>query len=144
MQSEKTIIEINGVKMEIDLRQAKRVDTFKVGDNVKVLVKQYEGYKSFPGAIVGFDEYKNLPTLVVCYLETGYNAAVKFAYINAESKDIEICPMNDEDVFEKAYVIESIDREINKKEAEVLDLKGKKAYFLAHYNMCFGTETKGE
>ena len=34
-------IEINGVKLEIDLRTAKRVDTFKIGDNVKVLKKEY-------------------------------------------------------------------------------------------------------
>ena len=33
---EKRIIDINGMKMEVDLRTAKRIDTFKVGDNVKV------------------------------------------------------------------------------------------------------------
>ena len=34
----KRIIEVNGVKMEIDLRQAKVIDNYKVGDYVKVKV----------------------------------------------------------------------------------------------------------
>ena len=34
---EKRLVEINGIKMEVDMRSARRVDTFKVGDNVKVL-----------------------------------------------------------------------------------------------------------
>ena len=38
---EKRIIEVNGIKMEVDLRNAKRIDQFKVGDSVKVLVKSY-------------------------------------------------------------------------------------------------------
>ena len=40
---EKRIIDINGMKMEVDLRTAKRIDTFKVGDNVKVLATEYNG-----------------------------------------------------------------------------------------------------
>ena len=42
MADEKRIIEIDGMKVEVDLRHAKRVDTFKVGDNVKILDKSYE------------------------------------------------------------------------------------------------------
>ena len=40
---EKRIVEIDGVKIEVDLRTAKRIDTFRVGDNVKVLCKEYNG-----------------------------------------------------------------------------------------------------
>ena len=39
----KTMVEIDGVKMEVDLRTARRIDTFAVGDNVKVLCKDYNG-----------------------------------------------------------------------------------------------------
>lgn len=47
--SETTIIEINGVKLEIDLRHAKRIDNLRVGDTVKVLRKRYDdSYESFP------------------------------------------------------------------------------------------------
>jgi len=34
----KQIIEINGVKLEVDLSTAKRIDEFRVGDTVKVLI----------------------------------------------------------------------------------------------------------
>ena len=38
MENTKTQIEINGVKLEVDLRNATRIDEFKVGDNVKVKI----------------------------------------------------------------------------------------------------------
>ena len=41
---EKRIVEIDGVKIEVDLRTAKRIDTFAVGDNVKVLCKEYNNW----------------------------------------------------------------------------------------------------
>jgi len=33
----KETVEINGVKFEIDMNTAKRIDTFKIGDNVGLL-----------------------------------------------------------------------------------------------------------
>lgn len=33
----KRIIEVNGVKMEIDLRQAKVIDNYKVGDKAGIM-----------------------------------------------------------------------------------------------------------
>lgn len=88
IEENKRIVEINGIKMEIDLRHAKRVDHFKVGDQVKVLIKEYPSYKSYPGVIVGFDEFVNLPTIIVAYLDTSYgNTGVKFTFINANSRD---------------------------------------------------------
>ena len=45
-EDNKRIIEINGIKMEVDLRNAKRIDTFKVGDPVKVLDMTYQPQKS--------------------------------------------------------------------------------------------------
>jgi ribosomal protein L19 len=131
---EKTIVEINGIKMEIDLRQAKKIETYKVGDNVKVLIKEYNSYSSYPGVIIGFDDFASLPTISVCYLKTGYNAEVKFVFINADSKDIEIVHMTDADKMELNLAPEQLDREIMKKEAEIADLKAKKAYFLENFN----------
>lgn len=86
----KTIIEINGIKMEVDLRQAKVIENYKIGDNVRLLVKEYDGYKVFPAVIVSFDAFTKLPTIVVAYLEMGYQTAdLKFAYINSESAKTE-------------------------------------------------------
>ena len=129
-----TIVEINGIKMEVDLRHAKKIEHYKVGDNVKVLVKEYNNYASYPGVIIGFDEFANLPTISVCYLKTGHNAEVKFVYINAESQDVEIVHMSDADRMELNLAPEQLDREILKKEAEIADLKAKKAYFLENFN----------
>lgn len=131
---ETTIIEINGIKMEVDLRSAKKIETYKIGDNVKVLVKEYSTYASYPGVIIGFDGFAQLPTITVCYLKTGYNAEVKFVYVNSETKDIEIVHMTDADKMELNLAPEQLDREILKKEAEIADLKAKKAYFLENFN----------
>ena len=74
--SEKTIIEINGVKMEIDLRQATVVENFKVGDKVKVLIKTYnDSFQSHVGTIVGFDAFKERPTIILAYLANDYGSA---------------------------------------------------------------------
>lgn len=132
----KRVIEINGIKMEIDLRQAKRIDNFRVGDQVKVLVKEYDTYKSHAGAIVGFDEFQERPTIIVAYIKVDYSTAeIKYAYINAASNDIEIVKANEEDIpFKKASVIDMMQREINKKETELADSQHK----LAHFNKWFG------
>ena len=140
--SEKTIIEINGIKMEVDLRYANKLDCYKVGDNVKVLVKDYSGYKSNPGVIIGFDEFKMLPTIIVCYISCDYTGKVNFAYINNESKDIELCHMNEHEVLiDKEAAVQQLDRELDKKRAEVLDLEYKKSYFLEKYNQYLNKES---
>ena len=135
---EKTIIEVNGIKLEIDLRHAKRIDQFRIGDNIKVLVKEYDSYKSYPGVIIGFDEFKILPTIVICYLKTGYDPKVEFAFFNSEAKGLEIAHMNDADkLVDEDAATKYLDREIDRKRAELLDMELKKAYFSAHYNRTF-------
>ena len=84
---ERTVVEINGVKMEVDLRTARTIDTYKVGDRVKVLVKKYsDTYETHHGVIVAFDNFENLPTITVCYITTGYNGDLSFSYINEKNK----------------------------------------------------------
>lgn len=136
----KTIVEINGVKLEVDLRTAKRVDQFRVGDNVKVLIKRYShDYESYAGVIIGFDEFKNLPTIIIAYCETSYStAAIKFAYLNAQSKDIEICHMHHaEKILDKARAVDYLDREITKAQVALDELKSKRNYFLQQYGIMF-------
>lgn len=139
MSEEKTIIEVNGVKLEVDLRQAKRIDTFKVGDSCKILKKGYSNYESHLGVIVGFDDFKNLPTIIVAYLEIEYSTAnIKFAYINSESKDLELCGVNDWDhPFTKQDIVDKINLEIEKKEEELRQLNSKKKVFLEMFGKYF-------
>lgn len=129
------VIEINGIKMEVDLRNVKQISSYKVGDKVRVLIKGYSDWKSYSGIIVGFDNFVNRPTIVVAYIDY---SDLKFTYLNSESKEIEICPMIDDHItLEKTHVIELMDRNIFRKEEEVADLKEKKEYFLKYFNEYF-------
>ncbi|OQB66343.1 MAG: hypothetical protein BWX92_04125 [Deltaproteobacteria bacterium ADurb.Bin135] len=140
---EKQIIEIKGVKMEVDLREATTIETFKVGDKVKVLIKRYsDNYNVYSGIIAGFVMFKELPTIVVAYLETSYNSAeLKFTNINSKTEDIEIAAATDFDIpWEKANVLEVMDKAIEKKKEEVRDLEMKKDYFLKCFGKFFSVE----
>jgi len=139
---EKQLIEINGIKMEVDMRTAKttKINTYKIGDQIKILIKEYSSYKSYPGVIVGFDNYEKLPTIVVAYLDIGYNEVnIKMAYINEEIKDNYELVKAEYDIplFEKDSVIEKLDREITSTEQKLSDLKIKRQYFIDKFNNYF-------
>jgi len=128
----KRIIEVNGIKLEVDLRTAKRIDEFKVGSHVKILVKSYSDYKSYFGMIVGFDEFKSLPTIIVAYLEPGSwsESPLKMAYINEKTEGTEICVHDPKDFgVERSDILEQFSRQISKKEEEIKDLERKRHYF---------------
>ena len=137
MEDTKRIIEINGVKIEVDLREAKQINSYKIGDSIKVLIKKYgDDYQSCPGVIVGFDDFKDLPTIIISYLLVEYNGSqVKFAYLTEKTKDIQICPLyRTEDVMiDKTRTIEILDKEIATKALELEDAKSKKKYFLENF-----------
>jgi hypothetical protein len=85
----KRVVEINGVKVEVDLREAVAVETMRVGDAVRVLVKNYGGtYAAHDGVVIGFDQFKNLPTITVAYAEIGYsNADVRRGRLRKRSSE---------------------------------------------------------
>ena len=134
-------IEIEGVKFEIDTRTAKKIELFKVGDRVKVLVKDYSGYKAHPGCIVGIDAFKNLPTVVVAYMPNPLSSdgKIEFAYLNGQSKDLEICPMvEDELVPTRETIVQAFERAISIKQREIADVMVKRDWFLRQYGTAFG------
>ena len=135
----KTIIEINGVKLEVDLRTAKRIDELKVGSRVKCLVKRYNDMITYPGVIVGFEPFTSLPSIVVAYIEGDYSSELKFKTFNAETKDFEIIADLDNNSLEvnKISILERMDRELSKKELEVQELKERRQFFLAKFNVYF-------
>lgn len=137
---QKTIIEVNGVKLEVDLRHAKRIDQMQIGSRVKCLVKSYDSYDTKPGVVVGFEPFPSKPSIVVAYLDTGYGSAgLKFKTFNDATKDFEIVPDLDNNALEvdKAGVVEHFDREIAKKQLELRELEEKKAFFLAKFGAFF-------
>ena len=140
-KAEKTVIEINGIKMEVDLRSAKRIEEFKIGSKVKILKPgPYSGdeKKVYAGIIIGFEDFKELPTIIVAYLEDDYSPSVKMLYINEDSKGIDMILAGNEFLpFEKESVIAKMNHDIEVKELEVADLKRKKQYFLNRFGAYF-------
>lgn len=133
----RTIVEVNGVKLDVDLRTATRVDTLRVGDRVKVLKKEPYGSdrKVYPGVVCGFEPFTTLPTIIIAYLDVNWNEAkLLFAFLNSESKDVEVIKSIDHDLdLDKANVMALMDRDIEKKQAEVDEARRRRDYFLREF-----------
>lgn len=144
MAKNTTIVEINGIKMEVDLRTARRVDEFRVGDRVKVLVKEYSSTDIYHGVLVGFEQFQSLPTVVVAYVTNSYHPEIKLAYLNSKTmsgddKKFEIVPDSDETLpFSKADVLRNFDRQIESKINDINDILLKKSYFIRRFGQMFG------
>lgn len=140
MDKQTTIIEVNGVKLEVDLRSAKRIDELKVGSRVKCLIKKYDSFDTRPGVVVGFEPFPTKPTIVIAYLEDDYSSAsLKFKSFNSDTKDFEIVADLDQNALEinRAEVLAKFDREAEKKRQELADVEQRKAFFLSHFGRYF-------
>ena len=135
MEAEKTVVEINGVKLEVDLRYARRIDEIRVGDRVKVLAKVYDGHQVHPGVVVGFEPFKNLPTIVVAYVKADYGSAeIKFLHYNSASKDVEIVHAADEDFHvDRDMILARFRRQIEVKQREIETLEEQIKYFETNF-----------
>lgn len=141
MNDQVRTVEINGIKMDVDLRTAIRVDTVKVGTHVKVLVKSSYGEpKVRPGVVVGFEPFATLPTIIVCYVDIAYDSAkLEFAAINEKTKDTYemVVSIDDEISFTKDDVLTKINREREKLRDQMNELDRKERFFLEHFNKYF-------
>lgn len=137
--TETRIIEIEGVKIEVDLRHAKRVDTLRVGDKIRILdtSSSYGGPKVYNGVIVGFEPFEALPTIVIAYLEHDFSKAeLKFLHYNAKSEKFEIVKAIDDDIdLSKKQIIEFFDRQRAKLNRELEELSQRERYFLDHFGV---------
>jgi len=141
-EQEKTIIEVGGVKLEVDMRYARRVDTLRVGDRVKCLVKKYGNtHETYPGVVVGFEPFPSLPSIVVAYLDTSsYNGdTLKVKTFNQKTEDFEIVPDVDRNSLEvdKGRVLTMLDRDIEKKREELNQSELRRQYFLDNFGSYF-------
>lgn len=141
MDESKRIFEINGVKLEVDLRtaQVSKVDTYKVGDSVKLLFKQYSSFEVKYGVIAGFEQFKQRPTIVVAYLDY---SELKFANI-FDGCEHEIVPVGEHDLLsEREWIEFRVQDAITKKEIELSELKNKKSYFTKMFGKYFEGENE--
>ncbi len=136
----KRVIEINGIKLEVDLSTAKRIDEFRVGDNVKVLRKEYsDSYKIEAGVIVEFVNFKELPTVVIAVFNQDYSGVnIDFINFNAETEGVEIMPCCEHELkLEKCRVMDKFDIEIEGKRRQLEELINKRDYFEKHFQKYF-------
>lgn len=139
MNNETRTIEINGVKLDVDLRTAVRVETLRIGDRVRCLVKSYSGYDLHPGVVVGFEPFQKRPTIQVAYIA---GSGLQIKAFNDETKDdFEIVPaLDDTLMLERDHVVEMMQREITRKEVELDESRRKLDYFNRMFGKWFESE----
>ena len=139
MGKDMQVIEINGIKLEVDMRTARRIEELRIGDKVKVLVKEYgDTFNVHPGIIVGFEPFNALPTLVVCYAIISFSSFdLKFLHFNAKTKEgFEIIKALDDDIeVSKDEVIKLFDRKVAEKAREIAVLQEQREYFLRQFGV---------
>jgi hypothetical protein len=137
MSEDKRIIEINGVKLEVDMRSARRIDEFKVGDSVKVLDQRNDKNEMRSGVITDFANFKDLPTMMVAiYKEGSYweKPTIEFIPFNANTEGIEIVGVSAEEIIvSRDTVVQKFDDEIAKKRDELNDLIIKRDTFVKYF-----------
>jgi hypothetical protein len=138
----KQIIEVNGVKLEVDLRTARRVEELQVGSRVKVLIEDYSGAKVHPGIVVGFEPFTKLPTIIIAYIVSEYNdVGLKTISYNAKSEKVEIVASIDDDFsVNKSEVLGWFRRERQKLDEKRAEIDAKEAFFLDRFKVFWRDE----
>lgn len=135
-ENQTTVIEINGIKLEVDLRQARRIDNIRVGTRVKVLQKEYQSHKVSHGIVIGFEPFDKLPTIIIAVAKVSYNEAkIEMIHYNSATTDVEIVVSHDDELadLDRDCFVNQVDREITKKENEIKELQDRKRYFLERF-----------
>jgi hypothetical protein len=142
--SNKRIVEIEGVKLEVDLRTAKVVDHYRIGDPVRVLHpgRDYNNNSATinPGVIVGFCEFESNPAIEILELKDDYSG-INFCLVtivSGQKNNVQIAPYDKyEGLISQTDVVTRFDRKIQEKELELADLKLKKKYFIDDFSKAF-------
>jgi hypothetical protein len=140
-EENKRIVEIDGVKLEVDLRTAKVVDRYRIGDPVRVL-HPGTGYGTGvkPGVIIGFCVFDKNPAIEILELDADYSGATfkLITIVSGQDNPVQIAPYDRySGLFSQTDIVTRFDREIQKKELELADLKLKKKYFISDFMKAF-------
>lgn len=135
-------VQIKDFKIEIDEADIPKRNAYRVGDPIRVLTKKYNNeYNSYPGIIVGFEDFKELPTLRIAYVVSDYSSVeVKIIGYNAKTADVEVAPINpvDNEIhLDRQRMIDIFDKKILLKEQEIVELRAQKEYFIKRFGLFF-------
>jgi hypothetical protein len=132
-------IEINGIKVEVDLRTVRQITTYKIGDNVKLLMKSGGDYSVYPGVIVDFVNFKDFPALVVAYFKRDYfGTDIRFVTITKDTEDIDLAPCLPHELsLNKERVVDKFNVEIADAQRKVDELTQKRDYFIDNFAKFF-------
>lgn len=136
MDDTKQIIEVNGVKLEVDMRHARRIEELRVGSRVKVLKKLYgDNIEVYPGIVVGFEPFPELPTIIIAYVKSEYNdVGLHTVSFNASTKDVQIVAAIDDDFsVSKDEVLGWFRRERQKLDEKRREIDAKEEFFLDRF-----------
>lgn len=133
---ENVIVEVNGIKMEVDERTAtvSKIESYKVGDPVKLLYKSYSSYEVKYAVIIGFDQFKKRPAISLAYIDA---SQLKYVQIY-EGSEHELSPVQEHDlVMEKTWILDRMKDQITRKEQELNEEKSKREHFIKFFGKYF-------
>lgn len=133
---------IQGTHFEITKSLEPSPMRVKIGDRVKVMTKQYDGWKTYPGIVVSFDNFIDLPTFNIIYVDISYSSSdLKSVAFNEQSKDVKISFLPDDSKeldIDQTAMLKYFERAIEIKKRELADLIYKMSYFEKNFGRFFG------
>ena len=106
--------------------------TYRVGDKVKLLTKEYSSENVYNGILANIAFFGEKPVIEVIYWKGVYDG-VASAIISDGNPSNQITKFSNDlegDADMKVNLMQYFDREIEKKETELFDLKQKRARYL--------------
>ena len=143
MDETKRIVEINGVKLEVDLSTARVIEEYKIGQNVKVLLKEYSEWKAVPGVITEFVNFQNQPTIVIAIFKEDYSGCtIEFVYYNENnSEKYELAPCCEHELkLNKERAVDKFNTKIEEYKSKIAELEAKRNYFVKYFDKNFSED----
>lgn len=145
MDANKRVVEINGVKLEVDLSTARVIDEYRVGQNVKVLMKEYSNWVAVPGVITEFVNFKEQPTIVIAIFKESYDGCnIEFIYYNENNADnYELAPCCEHELkLNKERAVDKFNVKIEEYKSKIAELEAKRDYFVKYFDKHFSEQKK--
>lgn len=137
----RNIVRIGNIEMDVAVTSMRSIQTFKVGDPVKLLKKagSYSSQETMAGVIVSFDNYESAPAIVVLAMTSSYNDVnFQFVTITEMGKEYDMIHYSGyEQLFTRDNVMRIFDRKVAEMELKINEMKAKRAYFDQHFASAF-------